>query len=693
MADKERKKPQTRQMAAECSPSKDALKETGKVTTVSVHDPVSQTTMSVNISDPDSPVMPVLKEAKSKAPSAKKRRSGKDKTKDDFSSLFEKFSVNMNNMFAQQQQFAADLHATRKELHSLPAGVGGVASLAYAKAPPSCTITSADVHAEQGDCFIQGAVSRSSGLSSSPVARFSGESVQVGPELVAPPPRLGGESLTFPEAIALYKRRNSWGVNTGQQVGPELVAPPPRLGSESSTLPEAIALSKRNSRGVDTGQRDSCTHRQTGMSPVNVYKSQLPPSGQEAAFGQALHGPSVLQSASPVVDRFSDAASHSDFHGTATADSEVDDSHSLSEEEVDVKLSLRLKPAMVTAAQVSAKYFAEGVTAMTSSAAPPPSAVGDFRPALTEVQGYRFSESPSVAYELSKVLARTSGSENSLPVDTVPLLAAHGQAPDSAQPWLASGQLRMASTSFHARKFALSRRHHSLIETYALPSAPLPVTPELANLREDVYRFDKTCAYSEGALIGLEETGRYSLELASLSETLLRSLSRSIAVSLDPFEFRNDASVKDVPILLASLAKVSAEQMTVAARLYAHAVYTRRDAFLSGSRIQDKSTLDLLKVSPFTEGSLLGQPSLDALDKQTQNAKDLAIAKLAQHGFAKPQAKQQGPPKASFTSANRGRGSQHSQSSFRGRGRGAPYPKKKPSFGNARGSGRKPNLQ
>ncbi|XP_070190161.1 uncharacterized protein [Littorina saxatilis] len=693
MADKERKKPQTRQMAAECSPSKVTHKETGKSTTVSVHDPVSQTTMSVNISDPDSPVMPVLKEAKSKAPSAKKRRSGKDKTraKDDFSSLFEKFSVNMNNMFAQQQQFAADLHATRKELHSLPAGVGGVASLAYAKVPPSCTITSADVHAEQGDYFVQGAVSRSSGLSSSPVARFSGESVHVRPELVAPPPRPGGESTT-PRRLSLLAS-GTRGVDTGQQVGPELVAPPPRPGGESSTFPEAIALSKRNSRGVDTGQRDSVTHRQTGMSPVNVNKSQLPPSGQDAAFGQALHGPSVLQSASPVVDRFSDAASHSDFHGPATADSEFDDSHSLSEEEVDVKLSLKLKPAMVTAAQVSAKYFAEGVTATTSFAAPPPSAVGDFRPALTEVQGYRFSESPSVAYELSKVLARTSGSENSLPVDTVPLLTAHGQAPDAAQPWLASGQLRKASTSFHARKFTLSRRHHSLIETYALPSAPLPVTPELANLREDVYRFDKPCTYSEGALIGLEETGRYSLELASLSETLLRSLSRSIAVSLDPFEFRNDASVKDVPILLASLAKVSAEQMSVAARLYAHAVFTRRDAFLSGSRIQDKSTLDLLKVSPFTEGSLLGQPSLDALDKQTQNARDLAIAKLAQHGLAKPQAKQQGPPKASFSSANRGRGSQHSQSSFRGRGRGAPYPKKKPSFGNARGSGRKPNPQ
>ncbi|XP_070184248.1 nucleoporin NUP188-like, partial [Littorina saxatilis] len=229
----------------------------------------------------------------------------------------------------------------------------------------------------------------------------------------------------------------------------------------------------------------------TGVDNVEMALVQqgrsLPKQDWEAAFGQALHGPSVLQSASPVVDRFSDAASHSDFHGTATADSEVDDSHSLSEEEVDVKLSLKLKPAMVTAAQVSAKYFAEGVTAMISSAAPPPSAVGDFRPALTEVQGYRFSESPSVAYELSKVLARTSGSENSLPVDTVPLLAAHGQAPDSAQPWLASGQLRMSSTSFHARKFALSRRHHSLIETYALPSAPLPVTPELANLREDVY--------------------------------------------------------------------------------------------------------------------------------------------------------------------------------------------------------------
>lgn len=85
--------------------------------------------------------------------------------------------------------------------------------------------------------------------------------------------------------------------------------------------------------------------------------------------------------------------------------------------------------------------------------------------------------------------------------------------------------------------------------------------------------------------MAIEECGRYSLEL-SLSETLIRSLSRSVTSSLDPFTFRPDAIAKDVAVLFATLAKVTAEQMSTSARLYSQAVFWRRESLLTGSRLK-----------------------------------------------------------------------------------------------------------
>lgn len=87
------------------------------------------------------------------------------------------------------------------------------------------------------------------------------------------------------------------------------------------------------------------------------------------------------------------------------------------------------------------------------------------------------------------------------------------------------------------------------------------MTPDLANLRKDGYSPERLSVCTERGLLGVEEIGRYSLELSSLSETLILSLSRSITSSLKPFRFRDDAVEQDAAILFAALAKVTAEQM------------------------------------------------------------------------------------------------------------------------------------
>ncbi|KAK7093333.1 hypothetical protein V1264_007108 [Littorina saxatilis] len=360
-----------------------------------------------------------------------------------------------------------------------------------------------------------------------------------------------------------------------------------------------------------------------------------------------------------------------------------------SEQDEVFRLPARFIQALALAAEVTSRYFPEGVVAAVDDSAPPKSAVDDFLPSQPVASGFRFSESPLVAYEMAKVLATHPPLGSNIPLRPVPLLVAHGPVPPSVDSWLATEQ--QASVFRHAthRKLVLKQSNRGLIQTFALPRAPLPVTPAVDFLRFEHFKKDKAFPYTESSLLGLEETGRSALELASLSDTLLRSLTRALTSSLEPFEFRQDASEQDVAALLSALAKVSAQQMASSARLYAHAVFTRRDNFLSESRLQDRRTIDSLRTSPFTEEALFGPLALDALHKETQEAKDLEFARYTQrsasHTIQSDSATYMAP-------AVKGSFKQNSGSS-RGRGRGASSGNKKPSFGKSRGSGRNPNPQ
>ncbi|XP_070196576.1 pneumococcal serine-rich repeat protein-like [Littorina saxatilis] len=310
-------------------------------------------------------------------------------------------------------------------------------------------------------------------------------------------------------------------------------------------------------------------------------------------------------------------------------DEEMDEGASSAVDDTQLNLPFRLSNAVASAAETAFKYFPEGVVRSKERLPPPLSAFDDFRSSKIPKDQFRFRESSLVAYVMANVFK-----EKNTPA--VPLLSQRGDAPEDVIPWLAKAGERAVSG---IQKLRLTPRSISLVETFALPTTVLPVSPELASLREDGYGNNRVVPYSEGSLLALEEAGRAQLELASVSESLQRAHSRSIATSLDPFEFRFEASPLDVSTLFATLAKVTREQMTISANLYAHAVHSRRSAFLTGSRITNKSTIESLKVSPFSEGSLLGQSSLDALQKETQDARDLAIARIASHGFSKSQNK------------------------------------------------------
>lgn len=124
------------------------------------------------------------------------------------------------------------------------------------------------------------------------------------------------------------------------------------------------------------------------------------------------------------------------------AESEYEDSHSAEDEEPSFRLPAKLREALADAAEVTSRYFEEGVVSASGYVAPPPSAAGDFRSKPKKTQTFRFLESPSVSYELLKILAaKQSGTAGGSTFGTVPLFAAHGQAPDAAKPWLATDQL------------------------------------------------------------------------------------------------------------------------------------------------------------------------------------------------------------------------------------------------------------
>ncbi|KAK7114556.1 hypothetical protein V1264_000600 [Littorina saxatilis] len=397
---------------------------------------------------------------------------------------------------------------------------------------PSATVTHADVHASQDADdrhFLSlsgpssGVPLHSKGMSATQVTGFSGQSVARSQEEVAPFVSRGGESSD------LWAGQFRTGGRSVQGKDPE-------KRTEVLVHP---ALSQDFGQGVQL---------------------PLPPWGQE----EGSKAVSQLNYDSQCGGQLPDCT---DVHDGCT-----DDGASGMGECTEFRLPQKLSNAVALAF----KYFEEGVVESKAQVVPPPSALGDFRSSKEARCPFFFGESPSVAFVMVKVL---SGSRHQLNTQssTVPLLSQHGEAPESAKPWLAQADQQAPSCSANLRNFKLSTQPISLIESFALLKAALPVTPELATLREDGYSRDRPVPCTEASLLALEETGRSLLELASLSESLQRSLSRSIATSLDPFEFRYDASSEDVTTLLATLARVSQEQMNLSARLYTHAVYIPAD--------------------------------------------------------------------------------------------------------------------
>ncbi|XP_070197183.1 uncharacterized protein [Littorina saxatilis] len=645
MADNVKKRQSSKQVAAESSPPKKTPRKS-KQTVAAVLEPDSGKCIDVLLDMPSAAILPaailpvkpldkvthVAKPAKAVSAPAVSGLAAAD-----VASLLLALSSQVSSL-------AEEISSTRAELRSLPPGVTGPSSLAKIVAGPSATVTTADVHAVQdGDEIIPLSLgvpspggSLSQGMFATRVPGFSGESVA----------RLQSKVAT---GIAL-------------------------TGESSDTPPGHRPLSGRSGGGRDTVERTDSS--MLSAAPFDVGQSvrlPLPPLGEEDSGDGSLFG-------------YGSQAGGQLPDCTGVQDDCLDDGTSVLGDDAGLRLPFRLGSAVALAAETASKYFEEGVVESKSQLAPPPSALGDFRVDKNTKGSFKFIESPSLAFEMSKVLVK--GWSKGLP--PVPLLAQHSEAPEAAVPWLAKvGQ--QVPCSANLRNFRLVVNPVRLIDSYSLPKSVLPVTPELAALREDGYAKDRPVPCTESSLMSLEETGRSLLELASVSESLQRSLSRSIATSLDPFEFRYDASSEDVTTLLATLARVSQEQMALSARLYTFAVHSRRSAFLTGSRIRDKVTIEALKVSPVMDGSLLGRASLDALQKETHEARDLAIAKIAHQGFQKPQGKPQGQGKAQSSSAAAGK-TQGQSSSSRGRGRGASS-QKRGSFGGSRGSGRKPHPQ
>ncbi|XP_070198747.1 uncharacterized protein [Littorina saxatilis] len=458
----------------------------------------------------------------------------------------------------------------------------------------------------------------------------------------------------------------------------------PARGLSSSTSGCAVAGTSGG------GQRASGSGGSVPAIPSLVtHRLPAPTSGSAAAVpvvGGAVGGqfaalPSIVQptlatsaSVDGWVSGLPDPPSDGDQEGFGE---EQEGDEDCSESVTPLRIPNKLGPTLELAAEITSRYFPEGVSADSTVVAPPPSALADFAGAGDTKAKFRFVESPSVPFVMAQVLADAN--------TPYPLLAAHGEAPPSAQPWLTSAQAG-GGLPANSRRSRLPSRPHSLLSSFSLPTAPLPVTPELARLRQDGYSRDRTSVCTEQSLLGLEESGRSSLELTSLAETLIRSLTRAIASSIEPFRFRDDAIEADAAMLLAALAKVTDSQMTLAARLYSQVVFWRREAFLNGSRLTDKATIDSLRVSPFSEGALLGSRSLDALRQQTEETRDQHVVQLTELALKQHSNK----PRSSASAPDSSSGQQSSRAG-RGGSRSRPY-QRKPSFGK-RGSGRKPNPQ
>ncbi|KAK7087811.1 hypothetical protein V1264_021815 [Littorina saxatilis] len=192
------------------------------------------------------------------------------------------------------------------------------------------------------------------------------------------------------------------------------------------------------------------------------------------------------------------------WDATEQDEEEMEEEASEADGDAPIRLPARLSALLTLAAEVTTHYFPEGVAVASSSAVPPPSAFADFAPSHEQSANFKFLESPSVAFQLAKVFSN----DGSAP--PLPLLSAHGEAPASALPWLASPGRLAHHTVTANRKIRLANSGRNLIDSFALPTAPLPVLSNLATIRQDGYNKERLSICKEKDLIAVEECGRSS---------------------------------------------------------------------------------------------------------------------------------------------------------------------------------------
>ncbi|XP_070177325.1 uncharacterized protein [Littorina saxatilis] len=391
MADNVKKRQSSKQVAAESSPPRKMHRES-KQTVAGVLESDSEKCVDVLIGMPSAAILPaailpvkpldkvanVAKPAKAVSAPAVSGLAAAD-----VASLLLALSSQVSSL-------AEEISSTRAELRSLPSGVTGPSSLAKMVAGPSVTVTTADVHAVQdGDEIIplsSGGLSpggsRSQGMFATRVPGFSGESVA----------RLQSKVAT---GIAL-------------------------TGESSDTPPGHRRSVGRSGGGKDTVERTEGSL--LSAAPFDVRQSVrllLPPSGEEGSGDGSLFDYDS-QAGSQLPDC------------TDVQDDCLGDGTSVLGEDAGVRLPSRLGSAVALAAETASKYFEEGVVESKSQLAPPPSAWGDFRVDKNTKGSFKFIESPSLAFEMSKVLVKGW----SKGVSPVPLLAQHREAPEAAVPWL-----------------------------------------------------------------------------------------------------------------------------------------------------------------------------------------------------------------------------------------------------------------
>ncbi|XP_070190989.1 uncharacterized protein [Littorina saxatilis] len=366
-------------------------------------------------------------------------------------------------------------------------------------------------------------------------------------------------------------------------------------------------------------------------------------------------------------------------HGTSCDHSEV---QSVASEEPPSGMSSRLRVILDTAAEVTSRYFPEGTAAAVAPTSGVPSAMSDFLPAKEANPSFRFAESPAIAYHLSQVWASAPRRTGGVPSDPVPFLVPFGTVPEQSQPWLATMAQTSTFVPLPQRKLALPRHSRNLVASYALPRSVLPVTPDLTALLAKPVKGDSVIPVKDSTLLSLEEVGRQLLELASISDTLIRALSRSLTDDLVPFTLSEEQNADDVSSLLTALAKVNEEQTRLSSLQYAHAVLARRELFLANSQFAEQVTRDTLRVSPVVEGSLFSQMALVARQQEIQSNKDSQFLDMTLQGMKQAKPSQQGKsqpashpkPAQKRPAQQSSRGGKKRMASGRGRGGSSSKP-------------------